>query len=326
MAQINVQIRENGEYRHSKSFLDDLTLRSYTGQLIMINSNASVSSGGAVFVIRDTSETDVAFINQLGDATFHHLTITGNTTIEDKMVLTSTLDVSGKVHFADTLTVDATSEFKNTASGYFNINQGFSIDSVSTSSTVTAANLNTLTNGSSADTLHNHRANKDIDIVVASSEGDYSDLWLAYADASAGDVILVTNNQTTAIQRILNKQIEIIFKPGVEITCSTSLVTSVIRFGTDIITKNFKLKLSQTSTTSIGYDFEGDTSYHENIKLIMDDGGAGTGIVSEAYVINAGKKGNFAKGLVHKISGTVTTACTDNSGNTNNVVSIRNIL
>ena len=102
MAQINVQIREDGNYRQSKSFVDDLTLRSHTSKLMMINSDSSVSSGGNVFVIRDPSQSNVAFITQLGDATFHHLVITGDTTFQGDLevggdtLLHGTLDVEGK--------------------------------------------------------------------------------------------------------------------------------------------------------------------------------------------------------------------------------------
>ena len=307
MAQVNVQIRENGNYRESKCFLDDLTLRSYASKFIIINSDESASNY-KVFRIRKpnidglhNSLDDVSFITELGDATFNHLTAVGK------------------------LTVTQTSEFKDTASGYFNINNGFKIEGISTESTVSSPNLNILTNGSNADQLHSHKSNKDIDLVVASVGGDYTDLWSAYAAANTGDVILVTNDQVTSVQRILDKQIEIIFKPSVKISCSEDIGSSVIIFGTNIITKNFTLVLSQTGTTIMGYEFDGDLSYHENIKLIMNDGGAGTGILTEAYVINSSKKGNYIKGLTQEISGTVSDIFTDNSGNTTNDAMIRGV-
>lgn len=338
----------------SSSFILD---SNFSGDIVMLN-NASVCRVKNINVDYITNLTgslnasgfsqffgEVEFSSSV--AIFDHtyalggLSVTGFTDIQGDLAISSTLGVSGNAHCAsgfqvdgDTvlqgLTVDqnldvlGTSKFNQTASGYFDINDTFKISGVPTQTSVSASNLNTLTNGSNSDALHVHKANKDIDIVVASSGGDYTDLWSAYAAATAGQVILVTNNQTTAIQRTLDKQIEIIFKPSVKITCSTALASSVIIFGTDIITKNFNLELTQTGTTNIGFQFNGNTSYHDNIKLVMNDVST-TGVVSEAYVVNSGKKGNFARGLAQQISGTITTTFTDNSTNYTNDVSIRGI-
>ena len=223
-------------------------------------------------------------------------------TFEDDLSVTKNLDVSGK------------STFKDTASGYFDINSQFKIDGVSTQSNVNAANLNMLTNGSVADTLHRHK--NTADFVVDES----TDLWTAYEAASDGNTIYVMSDQTTSVQRILNKKIEITFKPNIKVTCSSSLGSSVIQFGDEIITKNFQLVLDQTGTTYAGISFNGNLSYHQNLKVIMNNSG---GTLTNAYVINSGTKGNYAKGAAYQKVGTVDIALLDNSGNVTNDIEIR---
>jgi hypothetical protein len=53
-----------------------------------------------------------------------------------------------------------------------NVNARFQVEGVSVGSTVTAANLNTLTNGSNADALHTHAASQASDILVALTAGE----------------------------------------------------------------------------------------------------------------------------------------------------------
>lgn len=288
MSQKNL-IYDNGKrFAQTDPYADDLTLRSFSGRLFLINSHSSTASD--VFRVRNLAGTDVALISNQGDATLQDVNIKGD------------------------LVVEGTSIFKSMASGYFDINSGFKIAGVSTQNSVTANNLSTLTNGGNADSLHKHGSLSDIIV------DDSLDLWTAYARAVDGNTIYVTKDQSTSIQRVLDKKIEIVFKPNIKVVCSTPLAYSVIKFGKEIITKNFQLVLTQSGTIATGIEFSDYMSYHDNIKVIQN---SALGVLTNAYIINLGSKGNYAKGVTYQLLGNISNALVDNSGNVTNDVEIR---
>ena len=95
MAQINTRVLDGGISRESYPYADDLTLRSFSSKLMIINSDIGAANY-KVFRIRKPKANgahgpsdDVSFITELGDATFNILTTTGSS------VLNGTLDVHG---------------------------------------------------------------------------------------------------------------------------------------------------------------------------------------------------------------------------------------
>lgn len=167
---------------------------------------------------------------------------------------------------------------------------------------------------------------KVLDNVISvgdSGTDNYATLTEAITNVASGEKIIVKTNQTTSVQLDLTKAFpyEIYFHPNVKLTCSTALGSSVVLLGDDVKTENFYLELTHTSgTTTSGFEFNGNDSYHTNMKMVMNGSG---GTVTNAYIINSSKKGNFGTGLAYEADGTVTNGVVDNSSNTTNDLNIR---
>lgn len=109
--------------------------------------------------------------------------------------------------------------------------------------------------------------------------------------------------------------------PGAKIICDTALASSVIKFGNDITIRDLRLELTHTSgTTNSGFEFDGDRGYFDNTQVIMNGTG---GTLTDAFIINSGKKANYIKGMARQQNGTITNSSTDNSGNATNDMTVR---
>ena len=148
------------------------------------------------------------------------------------------------------------------------------------------------------------------------NEKDYDTLtdYLAAAPA-AGDKVLVKEDQTVTAQIVIPSGLTIKFLDGARLLSSTNIATSVLKLGTDIIIEGvLNILLSQTGTTAKGVEYNGTNSIG-NINVYN----VSTGILTTAYHINAGKKGNKTAGNIRNAGGgTLTNIVINSSGNDSN--------
>ena len=153
------------------------------------------------------------------------------------------------------------------------------------------------------------------------NEKDYDTLAAYIADVpSGGDRVLVKETQALTSQMVMPDGITIKILDGILFTRSTIDSASVIKFGNDIIIEGvLDLILSHTGTTAKAIEINGNRNTG-NIKV----DNASTGIVTDAFAINAGKEGNLINGLSRNFGGgSITNALTDSSSNNSNVVVVR---
>jgi hypothetical protein len=97
MAQKNLIYNNGKSFVQSDPYADDLTLRSFSGRLFLINSHSSVSAD--VFRVRNLSGSDVAIVNNEGNAIFHNLQINGFTHFSGNFEVEGTTSLKNKLSF-----------------------------------------------------------------------------------------------------------------------------------------------------------------------------------------------------------------------------------
>lgn len=154
-----------------------------------------------------------------------------------------------------------------------------------------------------------------------SDEGDYATLAAYIADApTAGDRILIKEDQTVTIQTIIPDNVTLKFLDGARLLCATNIATSVLKFGDNIIVEGvLNIVLSHTGTTAKAVEIDGDNA---NGKINVEN--SSTGLLSTGYHINANKVGNDIQGLIQNTgSGGLIDGLIDNSTKDSNSIVIR---
>lgn len=150
-------------------------------------------------------------------------------------------------------------------------------------------------------------------------EQDYATLTAYLADSpTAGDRLLIKEDQTVAVQTVIPSDITLKFLDGARLLCATDIATSILQLGSNIIIEGvLNLILSQTGTTDKAVEFNGD-----NVSGRINVENASTGTLTTAYNLNAGKTGNNVDGFAQNTGGgTLSNTLVDNSTeDSNNVI------
>lgn len=153
-------------------------------------------------------------------------------------------------------------------------------------------------------------------------EGDYTTLAAYIADSpAAGDrVFLKVDEEITGATMIIPANILLKQQKGKKLWCDENLAT-VLQFSDGVVTEgDLLLELSHTGTVANAVSFNGDDNNHCNI--IVDN--TSTGTITNAFKIEATKKGNLANGeAINSGAGSITNALVDSSAVTSNKVLIR---
>lgn len=159
--------------------------------------------------------------------------------------------------------------------------------------------------------------------LIVGAAAEYATLALALSAVAARQRILVTEDQVLAAQVDFTKAFpyEIIFLNGAKLTCASVFGTSVAKIGSDLYARNLSIECTHTTgITPSAIEYNGDNSYLDNAQVKMN--GAG-GTITNAFIINAGKKGNYGRGLVWEADGSITKAIKDNALQPSNSVLTR---
>ena len=160
-------------------------------------------------------------------------------------------------------------------------------------------------------------------IVVSSDsdEQDYASLeaYIA-AGATAGDRVIIKNDQTITAQITIPSDIEITMLKNVKCICASALA-SVIELSSNIKIKgNFLIEMSHTGTAAAVITYNGDDCHCDNI-IVKN---LSTGTITDAFLLNLGVTGNFTTGMTENSGGgIITDVLDDNSAETSNDIVIR---
>lgn len=152
-------------------------------------------------------------------------------------------------------------------------------------------------------------------------EQDYASL-AAYiaAGATAGDRVLITNNQVIAVQIVVPSNITLCIQDGVKFTSAIDLANSLLEFGSNVITEGvLVLELSHTGVVNSGIELNGDGN---NLDIVINN--TSTGTLAVGVLVNVAKIANLLGGEVKNTgAGAVTTVLNDLSLDESNIVVIR---
>lgn len=152
------------------------------------------------------------------------------------------------------------------------------------------------------------------------NEKDYDTLADYIADApAAGDKVLIKETQVLTAQMVVPSDITVRLLDGIGFTRSTLEAVSVIKFGSNVIIEGIlNLILSQTGTTAVAVEYDGDNTVG---KINVEN--SSTGILTTAHQINASKSANKIDGIARNTGGgTLTNINVDNSGEDTNRLAI----
>jgi len=162
-------------------------------------------------------------------------------------------------------------------------------------------------------------------VVISSdaNEYDYASLeaYIA-AGAVAGDRVLLKNDQAVTAQITIPDNIELTLQKGKKFTCAANLA-QVLEIGTGLKIKgDFVVEMSHTGTAVSIITYNGDKSHADNI-IVKN---TSTGTITNCFIINAAKTGNFSRGQTENTGGgTITNVLVDNSSLTTNDMIIREV-
>lgn len=146
--------------------------------------------------------------------------------------------------------------------------------------------------------------------------GDYQDMWTAIAAANTGDSIIVAANQSLTSAEVINKDIYIEFINSAVLSIDAFVSGSVITFGANVRTKNWKVNVATAGNYDNIFNFMSDRSHHENLCLDL----AGNIVsVNNAFNLDPSCNQLYCDGAISRHGGTVTNVIFATDFGSNNV-------
>ncbi|MFH1429429.1 MAG: hypothetical protein ABIH39_06765 [Candidatus Margulisiibacteriota bacterium] len=167
--------------------------------------------------------------------------------------------------------------------------------------------------------------NAQFNVIISddSTEYDYATLAAYLADApTAGDRVLIKSDQTVTALLTIPAGIKLVLQKGKKIT-STAETAGIIQFGSDCETEGEFCLVANNATgpKAYGASIDGDYNYHPN--LVIENIGACT--LTTAIRLEAGAARSYVNSLIKESAGTISAKITDNSSNSTNDVTARDL-